>query len=778
MTLSRLLTAFVLVPATVAAQAPTTPAAHVADVVSQVAALKPSAGMGADVHGLTLVRAGGTLRFDDGRLVLLTPVDGRVIGAVFTGHGTFTLSLNDPVEEGRMAAAFDGQASPTITIQSAVLLFADSTEAELRHGLAFGTGAADGGGAVSDALDLLGGEHHTGFDVALVEPLLNRRTSGYFSAYLEPAKGQPLEFTVDPTRTEAVTLSRKVAHMGPWKTLETVVSTRAPGQTAPETGDQAHEATITRYVLDVRLPEATDGGVRFSATGTMDVTADTATGPWVPFLIYPKIAVDSATGDGVVRAEKADDDPVVWVRFAEPLTPGTTRTLGLGWHGNVVDRFGDLFFVNTFSSWYPTALDGRNAATFDLTYHSPEQYLLASAGERVDSAGEPGHLVRTRWTVATPLRNASFNLGAFAEDHLTLDGVPPVTLLYSAHSVSIPVEMSYEDENGNARTVTVPVKLMSDKKARQNIGEDLLKALKFFGTVYGPPPVEKFYASEIPYAEGVAFPGMIDLSISTFHGGNGSPEGFDEFFRAHEVSHQWWGVSTDFATYRDQWLSEGMATFSGLWFVQTGLKDNQLYFDYLDRYQNDIASVADAGPVSIGWRTASAEHPSGYNVLVYEKGAWVAHMLRILMLDLRTMNEDRFTQTLQDYVGAYRGGRGSTADFQRVVERHLGIPMDWFFREWLDGTGIPTYKVAWKAEPTAAGSWTTHLRVDQSGVPDDFQMYVPVTLDLGGGRIARMRVLVKGPHTETDLPAMPAEPKKLVFNDLHGVLANVKMTGW
>jgi aminopeptidase N len=153
-------------------------------------------------------------------------------------------------------------------------------------------------------------------------------------------------------------------------------------------------------------------------------------------------------------------------------------------------------------------------------------------------------------------------------------------------------------------------------------------------------------------------------------------------------------------------------------------------------------------------------------------------MLRILMLDLRTMNEDRFTQALQDYFSTHRGGRGSTADFQRVIERHLGIPMDWFFREWLDRTELPTYKVAWKTEPRGDGTWRTLLRVDQSGVGDDFQMYVPVTLDLGGGRVARMRVLVKGPHTETELAPMPAEPKKLVFNDLHGVLANVKMTGW
>jgi hypothetical protein len=37
---------------------------------------------------------------------------------------------------------------------------------------------------------------------------------------------------------------------------------------------------------------------------------------------------------------------------------------------------------------------------------------------------------------------------------------------------------------------------------------------------------------------------------------------------------------------------------------------------------------------------------------------------------------------------------------------------------------------------------------------------------------------VRGPATEVDLPLVPAEPKGLRFNDLDGVLAEVKMESW
>jgi hypothetical protein len=57
-------------------------------------------------------------------------------------------------------------------------------------------------------------------------------------------------------------------------------------------------------------------------------------------------------------------------------------------------------------------------------------------------------------------------------------------------------------------------------------------------------------------------------------------------------------------------------------------------------------------------------------------------------------------------------------------------------------------------------------------------MYVPVTLDLGDGRVGRARVKVHGPESEIDLPLMPSKPKAIRFNDLDGVLAEVKMVDW
>ena len=142
------------------------------------------------------------------------------------------------------------------------------------------------------------------------------------------------------------------------------------------------------------------------------------------------------------------------------------------------------------------------------------------------------------------------------------------------------------------------------------------------------------------------------------------------------------------------------------------------------------------------------------------------------------MQEDRFKGTMRDYYESFRGKPATTDDFRQIVERHTGGPMDWFFDEWIKGTAIPTYHVAWTSPPAGNGQFTARLRVTQEHVPADFRMPVLVSADLGENRTAHFRVDVHGGQTEYVSPRLPAEPKGLKFNDLNAVLADVKMERW
>ena len=737
-------------------------ATSVDTVIRALGALAVVPDQSVEIHDLTLTRDVGAFHFASGRLYALSPINGRTVAVAFVGAGTFAFHPDLTVEQERLADAFDGQRSVDLPITAAVLLFTDSTLEEVQAHGAFGAGGdpAAAHGAVKSAVGYLGGAEHRFFDSDLLSAILNGERSGYFSAYVEPTRGRPLMYFVDPELAEATSLYRADPGTGTFKNAEEITSEPAAGLPFATTRDVLRCAAVTHYAMDIRLPEATDGGVSFSADARMTVTTDQPVGPWVPFQVYYELKGDSAQWDsgGALPLFKGKDDPTIWVRLDGRLHASDVRKIRIWYHGSLIDRFGNWFFAKGTSLWYPLPLDGRNLATFDLTFHNPPQYPLATVGDRVDSASDGPHLVRTRWVVAQPIRNADFNLGLFSEYHAQMDGVPPLTLLFS-------------DRNHIGG-------FLSTDGARKSVSQDILNALKFYTHEYGPPPVTHFYATEIPYPEGIAFPGMIELSASTFAWT--ATDGGDQLFRAHEVSHQWWGIGVDYASDRDRWLSEGFAEFSGLWYMQTALRDNKSYFKFLDRYRDDITSaVRGSAPTAVGSRASTSLHPLGYQTMVYEKGAWLLHMLRMLMLDTRTMTEDRFTQTMQDFYQTYHGGRASTADFQHVVERHIGIPMDWFFKEYYEGTALPAYQTAWKADAQPDGSYTVHLRVAASGVPADFENYIPVAIDLGGGRVAHLRIHAVGALSTLDVPGMPAKPRGVKFNDLDGVLAaSWKSVGW
>ncbi len=648
-----------------------------------------------------------------------------------------------------------------------MLVFADGTLEELEGAVKFGPGVVPGEvqGIARQGLKFLAEEDSRTFEPDLMSAFLNGERSSLFYAHIKRGSGGPLMFMLNPNEFEAVRLQGKITRRGYDRRSEVITQfpLRDRRREAGMSGERLRQADIQSYVMDVSLPPTGIGEIGFAATATVEIVADSAVGPWVVFELFDKLRVDSASWVGGAKATVArgKDSPLLWVLLDRQIRPGEVRSLRLHYHGDLIDRFGDFFLIKSSAAWYPRSLEGRSLAKFDLTFTTGSSYLLASVGERVDSS-RSGGTSRTRWVTPGRIRNASFNLGLFKGYEVVAPDVPHVTVM-----------VSEEAHRKLSRHY------VQQRNMRERVGADVSGSLRFFQELYGPPPVRRFYATEIPGWHGEAFPGMVHLSWATFQ--NTSDGGDDEVFRAHEVAHQWWGIGVDFASYHDQWLSEGFANFSGLWYLQSVSKDNDKYFAMLRQWRSSILlREGEPGPISLGYRVFASRDDDldDYQTVVYKKGAWVVHMLRILMLDLKTMGDYRFKAMMKDFYGKYEGRRASTEDFQRVVERHAGAEMGWFFDQWVHSTAVPTYRVAQRTEPAGNGRFRVRLRVRQDGVPDRFQMFVPVTVDMGKDRKARVRVKVKGPVTEIELPLMPAEPKSVKFNDLEGVLADVKTTGW
>jgi hypothetical protein len=732
--------------------------------------LAPDPAQVATVQNLSLRRDAGELLLQDGKLYLFAPVGGRVVAAVFQGAGRFKFAPPLPVEQEALQR-YAGERALDVGITQAVLIFSDSTPEQLRA-LRFGSGEVPGGidDQLRDVVNDLKGDHEGALSAAIMAPLLNAEPTGFFLAHIKRLTGEPLLFQLDPQNSEAVELFRPVGKIR-WGTHWALVTRGPLGRPLPGSSDVwrlRHRLAVPHYRMDIRLTPTGSADLDFAAAATLRLAPQESVGPWLRFSLHPKLEIDSARWSDASGAPtfKAKDDDELWVRAPRRLAPGDSLSLSLYYHGNLIDRYGNWFYLDPSADWWPTNGQGTDDALFDITYHSPSWYPIASVGQRVDSTVQD-RVKTTRWISQRNSPFATFNLGLFENYHQEKAGEPTLDVLISEDAHRL-LRRQIAAEGGL---------MLQQRHMRETVAADVTNSLKFFTALFGEPPFQHFWVTEIPYFEGVSFPGVIHLSWSTF--AQTSMDGFDEFFRAHEVAHQWWGNGVRPATYRDAWLSEGLAEFSGLWYLQTLKRRNDEYFKFLDQYATNIRGARnEVGPIAIGYRNASADTPFGYQYMIYEKGAWVFNMLRILMLDLQTRKEDRFTAMLRDFYTSYQGHTASTDDFQRVVERHAGIPMGWFFDQWVRGTAIPTYHVAWKNEEVDGGRYRVRLRVTQEGVPVDFQAFVLVSADLGSNRFANFRVGVTGTQAEYVSPLLPAPAKNVVFNELHSVLADVKTERW
>ena len=713
----------------------------------------------APVSDVTLQRDVASFEMSEGALYLLGSVNSRTVAAVYDGKGTFTFDPPTDVEKDQLFR-FHGARMLEEPFEYLVLFFTDSTQDELGRQCQFTEcrSQPEIRKHYSSCLDYISDDRIRYFDVDLVRILLNNLPLPFFRAHIGGVGGDPFFFEINPFSDEKISLSRRATPEFMLDTTPEVVCSFHPKAAGDEGGGLSAERkkdpiTLRHYDINATIAKS----LRFSASAEIQFEINDSTERWLPFTLYHNLDVDSAfCGNGeAIPFFKAKDNSILWIQL--PSTPGSSGTSSLTffYHGGLIGLHELGWHYNRAAHhWYPRyGVDQQ--ATYNLTYHTPKGLDLVSTGRRDFIKTQDKTTVISQWEITKPFYYATFTVGNYKD--------------YSIQDPRIPKVTVYRAGTG----------MGSGRQMQKDVAVDIANSVAFYQNVYGPAPFEELAAIEIPYMHGEAFPGLVQLSWVTFQ--FSETQGFNEMFRAHEVAHQWWGIGIDFQTYHDQWLSEGFAEFSGLWYMQLILKDNDLYFQMLDQWREAIltnrkylfADGQESGPIWLGYRTSSSTTEGDYDLIIYEKGAWVLHMLRAMMIDLNTMNEDMFTNMMRDFYTTYQGSSACTEDFQEIVEKHMQTDMDWFFKQWIYGTDIPEYHFSWNTRPVAGDRHLFGCRIEQSGVPDDFRAHIPISLDFGNQQHARFRVWVEGPVTEHQL-MLPEEPKKAVFNYLESVLCSIR----
>ena len=334
------------------------------------------------------------------------------------------------------------------------------------------------------------------------------------------------------------------------------------------------------------------------------------------------------------------------------------------------------------------------------------------------------------------------------------------------------------------------------------VATDVADAVEFFSAVFQPFPYDKLNVSQIPALFGQGFPGLIYLPTYTFlRDADQARLGLDEATRrfysqlmpAHETAHQWWGTWAPPASYRDDWLSEALATFSGLLYFEKQRDNRALGRAWLEQFRDNLLApdpdgtpLDEVGALALGPRLDTSKHPNGRIRLIYTKGPWVIHMLCEVLRDPVTGSDEFFLAGLSALMDRPIGQPLSTGEFQRVFEKNLPAyadaegtgQLDWFFLQWVQDTGIPLYELEWELKPAAAKNRNAQnipLRFEvtgsirQSEVSELFTMPVPLYARFGGQRELLGRVVVTGGETAFRFP-LDRPPDEILLDPYNAIL--------
>ena len=807
---------------------PTLASAATDPTYAELRAARPDGRM-VPVNKLVLERDVFRFQFDSGAFYFLKPVGGRTVGAVFVGQGSYRLSPATESERKHLALASgsDRQGFETLTdeFDSLLLLFGDDTaqEIELHAPVQAGSPDSRAASAYERYLRRQKKDFRNNFHLRVLQDLLNTPglLSGVFMALVDGRKYEPVLAAVDPNGAEAL---RMGIRMGGEDTVFVNADQNRGGFWY-----QSHrkaEVDSGRFSPEKRLADALDYTVEANIEGNESL-AGTTTIRFQPLVSNLRVvsifltetlrlqevsyAVEAEGAEpawkpaAFIQEEEKEDSDVAVV-FPEPLAKGTKVLLRLSYKGEKVLRDGGdkNYYVGARVSWYPNFGVFSDRALYDLTYRFPAGNDIISVGKKVEERTEGGQVV-SRWKTEHPVQVAGFNYGKFKktakqDEHSKLDvevytnpGTPNVIREINAamRGEGLGVQGGGGDFNTEeyytAGALGESLGNINTERLAEASLADGLNSARLFTTYFGPlPQTHVAITQQSDQFFGQSWPSLIFMPYISFLDGTqrqrlGLVQAKDFVAQVgfHEFAHQWWGHLVGAATYRDQWLEEGFSEFSAALAVQhtAGWNAYDKFWkerrkEILEKSPGNAIAPYEAGPITLGFRLSTPRTPSAGGMM-YPKGGYVLHMLRMMLHDPGSKDPDaRFIEMMKDYTKTYGGGNASTEDFQKVVERHMG-DLDWFFNQWVYGTEVPRYVADLKAEK--AGEETRiHGTIRQEGVSKDFRMVVPIYIELDKGQVFRVGQLpIAG---ETTVPVdvklkIPKKPRRVLINAHGEVLA-------
>ncbi|MBK7705449.1 MAG: hypothetical protein IPJ30_06610 [Acidobacteria bacterium] len=740
----------------------------------------------AEVSNLVLQRDRGVMTFT-GTFYFTSAFAGRVTGAVFVGQGSFKADVPPSDFEKANVKRMIGADVVESDFKTAILRFSDDTFDIIGKTRSDGAGDESARKLAADFNPRLLKE--TGANIAsrVALSIVNNETPGFFCATFDGGKRERFSFLLDhqtriPTAFFEINGGEKgmiFAYRGSiygndiWMAFYNLDDYQRRIVAYSDQNDLV-DIESYRMTIDLRTPK-TKLGLR--TTMVMSALIDNvraitfsvgeSLGEFDDSRLKKQLRLKTVRYAGSTQGFVQEDwEGGFTVFLGTGLKAGQKFEFEMDLEGDFVRQpgtYAETHYPRDNSTWYPHH-GYLDRATYDMTFWHSKSLKIAANGVRQSETLSPEDkdVMQTRYTLNIPVSFVTFALAPFkrqSEEIKWDNGDKPILLEYNSVTF-IPIKEDF-------------------------ILAELNNSVRYFHALFGKYPYENYGAAYHPFGFGQGFPSMLMIPDTDY------ANKYTFAFIAHETAHQWWGNIVAWRSYRDQWLSEGFAEYSGVLYTAFR-KDPKAARTLVDQMRDSLkrppetrtgigkGKLFEVGPVILGHRLDTSKTYGAYEALIYNKGALILRMLHFLFTDPNTGNGDAFYAMMKDFVERHRNKVASTDDFRRVAGEHFGrtpigkrfgiTDLDWFFHQWVYESGMPSYSMEYTLEDQPDGSVMLSGTISQENVPDDWAMVLPVVIDLGNKRVGMSPVAALGPKRPFKLK-LPSRPQSVELDPDRWVLS-------
>jgi aminopeptidase N len=500
------------------------------------------------------------------------------------------------------------------------------------------------------------------------------------------------------------------------------------------------EIDITHYDLSLELDDNTDSitatakiSVRMRAKNVSRMRLD-----------FSGMKIDSVRMRNPIK-KIAHHDGSLWIEFNHKYKNNEIAVVEVRYHGK--PEHGILIRKNKYGrrvlftenwpdharNWIPSIDHPSDKARVRITVTAPRKYDVVSNGRRVREKLLPKGRKRTQWVESKEIPTYCIALG-----------VAEFSIVRPKHVGGVPVEWYFYPEDSAAAA----------RKFRSTTS-----ALAYFSSLIAPFPYEKLAQVQATVTLG----GMENSSAIFYNEPSLQEKIITDEPVPHEIAHQWFGDSVTQSDWDQLWLSEGFATYFDALFCE-----HQQGAWALKQIMADAAERLAAEP-SARWTPiidpAQTDLMKKLNLLNYEKGAWVLHMLRGMLGDANFFNG------IRSYYRSHEGGNATSEDLRTAMESAAATTLSAFFRQWLYRAGWPEYQASWRWDTAAA---EVELSIRQTQTTGLFDMPLEIAF-VGEDQkaVRKFRIFEK---THTFRIPLPAKPLSIEVDPDGWVLKTVTIT--